>query len=107
VPREGRPRPRDPVPCPDDGDPEKEESKAMAYLEGRLRRHSGGGSGGEHAGHVLEVEVDMSAVGDAGELAEEEQVALTGEVVIVDYPERGKVIVFRATSAAAMDEEPG
>lgn len=79
----------------------------MAYLEGRLRRHSGGGgSEGEHAGHVLEVEVDMSAVGDAGELAEE-QVALTGEVVIVDYPERGKVIVFRATSAAAMDEEPG
>jgi hypothetical protein len=110
VPRErkpGRPRPRDPVPCPDDGDPEKEESKAMAYLEGRLRGHTGGGSEGEHAGHVLEVEVDMSAVGDAGELAEEEQVALTGEVVIVDYPERGKVIVFRATSAAAMDEEPG
>ena len=79
----------------------------MAYLEGRLRGHSGGGgSEGEHAGHVLEVEVDMSAVGDAGELAEE-QVALTGEVVIADYPERGKVIVFRATSAAAMDEEPG
>jgi len=45
-------------------------------------------------------------VGDAEELAEE-QVALTGEVVIADYPERGKVIVFRATSAAAMDEEPG
>ena len=77
----------------------------MAYLEGRLRMHTGG-SESEHAGHVLEVEVDMSAVGDAGELADE-QVAVTGEVVIVDYPERGKVIVFRATSAAAMDEEPG
>ncbi len=77
----------------------------MAYLEGRLRRYTGGAEDG-HAGHVLEVEVDMSAVEDAGELADE-QVALTGEVVIVDYPERGKVIVFRATSAAAMDEEPG
>jgi len=77
----------------------------MAYLEGRLRGHSGG-SEGEHAGHVLEVEVDMSAVGDVEELTDE-QVAVTGEVVIVDYPGRGKVIVFRATSAAAMDEEPG
>ena len=77
----------------------------MAYLEGRLRRHTGG-TGGEHAGHVLEIEADMSAVGDAGELADE-QVAVTGDVAIVDYPERGKVLVFRATSAAAMDEEPG
>ena len=77
----------------------------MAYLEGRLRGYSGGGEG-EHAGHVLEVELDMSAVEDAGELADE-QVAVTGDVMIVDYPERGKVIVFRATSAAAMDEEPG
>ena len=39
----------------------------MAYLEGRLRTHTGG-SEGEHAGHVLEVEVDMSAGEDAGEL---------------------------------------
>ena len=77
----------------------------MAYLEGKLRRHTSG-TGGEHAGHVLEVEVDVSAVGDAGELADE-QVAVTGDVVIVDYPERGKVLIFRATSAAAMDEEPG
>jgi hypothetical protein len=85
-------------------DPEKER-RAMAYLEGRLRGHTGGAEG-EHAGHVLEVEVDMSAVEDAGEMADE-QVAVTGDVVIVDYPERGKVMVFRATSAAAMDEEPG
>ena len=78
----------------------------MAYLEGKLRTHTGG-SEGEHAGHFLEVEVDMSAVEDAGELGDE-QVAVTGDVEIVDYPERGKVMVFRATSAAAMDEEePG
>ena len=78
----------------------------MAYLEGRLRVRTGDPEG-EHAGHVLEVEVDMSAVGDAAELAGE-QVAVTGDVEIVDYPERGKVMVFRATSAAAMDEEePG
>lgn len=77
----------------------------MAYLEGRLRVHTGGPES-EHAGHVLEVEVDMSAVEDAEDMAGE-QVAVTGEVEIVDYPERGKVIVFRATSAAAMDEEPG
>jgi hypothetical protein len=32
-------------------------------------------------------------------------VAVTGEVVIVDYPERGKVLIFRATSAAAIEEE--
>ena len=77
----------------------------MAYLEGKLRMHTGG-SESEHAGHVLEVEVDMSAVENAQELTDE-QVAVTGDVMIVDYPERGKVMVFRATSAAAMDEEPG
>ena len=77
----------------------------MAYLEGRLREHSGGAED-EHAGHVLEVEVDMSAVEDAAEMADE-QVAVTGDVMIVDYPERGKVMVFKATSVAAMDEEPG
>ncbi len=76
----------------------------MAYLEGRLRGH-GGGSGGEHTGYVLEIEVDVSALEDARELVDE-QVAVTGDVEIVDYPERGKVMVFRATSAAAMDEEP-
>lgn len=77
----------------------------MAYLEGRLREEDGDRPGGEHTGYVLEIEVDMSAVGDAGDLANE-QVAVTGDVEIVDYPERGKVMVFRATSAAAMDEEP-
>lgn len=74
----------------------------MAYLEGQLRTSTQ--TEGEHAGYVLEVEVDMSAVGIADEIVGE-QVAVTGEVEIVDYPERGKVLVFRATSAAAIEEE--
>lgn len=74
----------------------------MGYLEGQLRTSAE--SEGEHAGYVLEVEVDMSAVGNAGELVGE-QVAVTGAVEIVDYPERGKVLIFRATSAAAIEEE--
>ena len=74
----------------------------VAYLEGELRRRNG--AEGEHTGYLLEVEVDMSAVQNAGELVDE-QVAVTGEVEILDYPERGKVLVFRATSAAAIEEE--
>lgn len=74
----------------------------MAYLEGHLRDALG--AGGEHAGFVLEVEVDMSAI-DAPEEMIGEQVAVTGDVEIVDYPERGKVLIFRATSAAAMEED--
>jgi len=73
----------------------------MAYLEGRLRTNA---EEGEHTGFVLEVEADLSAVENTEELADE-QVAITGEVVIVDYPERGKVLIFRATSAAAIEEE--
>ena len=73
----------------------------MAYLEGRLRRNA---EEGEHTGFVLEVEADLSAVENTEELADE-QVAVTGEVVIVNYPERGKVLIFRATSAAAIEEE--
>jgi hypothetical protein len=46
----------------------------------------------------------MSAVQNAQEIVGE-HVAVTGEVVIVDYPERGKVLIFRATSAAAIEEE--
>jgi hypothetical protein len=74
----------------------------MTYLEGQLRTSTQ--SEGEHAGYVLEVEVDMSAVGITDDIVGE-QVAITGEVEIVDYPERGKVLVFRATSAAAIEEE--
>jgi hypothetical protein len=76
----------------------------MAYLEGQLRGNVADGSGSEHTGYVLEVEVDMSAVHNSQELVDE-HVAVTGEVVIVDYPERGKVLIFRATSAAAIEEE--
>ena len=75
----------------------------MAYLEAYLRRETDGPEG-EHTGFVLEVEVDLSAVRNPEELVDE-QVAVTGEVVIVDYPERGKVLLFRATSAAAIEEE--
>lgn len=77
----------------------------MSYLEGKLRRHVSDGSEGEHTGYVLELEVDMSAVAGAEDLADE-GVAITGEVEIVDYPERGKVLLFKATSAAGMDEAP-
>ena len=76
----------------------------MAYLEGQLRENVADESEGEHTGYVLEIEVDMSAVQNAQEILGE-QVAVTGEVEIVDYPERGKVLIFRATSAAAIEEE--
>ena len=75
----------------------------MAYLEGQLRGDVVG-TEGEHTGYVLEVEIDMATVSNAQEI-EGEQVAVTGEVEIVDYPERGKVLIFRATSAAAIEEE--
>lgn len=77
----------------------------MSYLEGKLRRHEPAESEGEHTGYVLEIEVDMSGVRDAEGLTDE-GVAITGNVEIVDYPERGKVLLFRATSAAGMDESP-
>jgi hypothetical protein len=32
-------------------------------------------------------------------------VAITGDIEFVDYPEQGKILVFRATSAAAVEEE--
>jgi hypothetical protein len=75
----------------------------VAYLEGRLRQNVSGVEG-EHTGYVLEVEVDMSAVQNAEELLDG-QVAITGNLEFVDYPERGKEIVFRATSAATIEEE--
>jgi hypothetical protein len=75
----------------------------MAYLEGRLRGNIAGLEG-EHTSYVLEVEVDMSAVQNAQELAGEE-VAVTGDVEFADYPARGKVLVFKATSAAEIEDE--
>ena len=73
----------------------------MAYLEGQLREVT---EAGEHTGYVLVIEVDVSAIQDAEELANE-QVALTGDIEFVNFPERGKILVFRATSAATIDEE--
>lgn len=75
----------------------------MGYLEGKLRRDTARAEG-EHSGYSLELEIEMSAVGNAQELVDE-QVAVTGDLELVDYPERGKVLVFRATSAATMDED--
>lgn len=74
----------------------------MGYLEGTLRREATRAAG-EHSGYSLELEIEMSAIGNAEELVGE-QVAVTGGLEIVDYPERGKVLVFRATSVAAMEE---
>jgi hypothetical protein len=76
----------------------------MPYLEGRLQRGDTAGSEAEHTGYVLEIEVDMSVIPNAEELVNE-QVAVTGEVEFVDYPERGKVLIFRTTSAAEIDED--
>ncbi len=75
----------------------------MAYFEGQLRRASTG-AGDEHTGYILETEIDMSAIQDAEDLVGD-QVAITGDVEIVDFPERGKILVFRATSVAVLEEE--
>lgn len=75
----------------------------MVYLEGQLRGNTDGPEG-EHVGYVLEVEVDMSAVRNTEELVNGD-IAVTGDVEFVDHPERGKILVFRATSAAAVEEE--
>lgn len=75
----------------------------MAYLEGRLRRETNSADS-EHTGYILEVEVEMSSVLDTENLVGE-QVALPGEVELIDFPERGKVLVFKANSAAAIEEE--
>lgn len=75
----------------------------MAYLEGWLRR-AGGEVGEEHTGYVLEIEADMSAVEDVEELVGA-QLAVTGDVEIVDYPERGKIMLFRVTSSAVLEED--
>lgn len=73
----------------------------MAYLEGNLQRYSGNG---EHTGYVLQIEVEISGVENVEELIGE-HIAITGEVEIIDYPERGKELVFRATSAAGIEED--
>ena len=74
----------------------------MAYFEGQLKRASTE-AGEEHTGYVLETEIDMSAVHDADELVGD-QIAVTGDVEI-DFPERGKILVFKATSVAILEED--
>jgi hypothetical protein len=80
-----------------------ERRSVLAYLEGRLRENTSE-SEGEHTGYVLEIEVDMFAIQNAEELVNE-QVAITGEVEFADYPERGKELVFKVTSAAEVEGE--
>ena len=75
----------------------------MAYFEGLLRRATTE-AGEEHTGYVLETEIDMSAIQDAEALAGD-QIAVTGDVEIVDFPERGKILVFKATSVAVLEED--
>ena len=75
----------------------------MAYFEGQLKRATAE-AGEEHTGYILETEIDMSAIQDAEELLGD-QIALTGDVEIVDFPKRGKILVFRATSVAVLEEE--
>ena len=75
----------------------------MAYFEGQLKLATTE-AGEEHTGYVLETEIDMSAIEDAGELVGD-QIAVTGDVEIVDFPERGKLLVFRVTSVAVLEEE--
>jgi hypothetical protein len=75
----------------------------MAYFEGQLKRPDTG-AGEKHTGYVLETEIDMSAIRDANELVGD-QIAVTGDVEIVDFPERGKILVFKATSVAVLEED--
>lgn len=46
----------------------------------------------------------MSAVKDPYELVGD-KIAVTGDVEIVDFPERGKILVFKATSVAVLEED--
>jgi hypothetical protein len=46
----------------------------------------------------------MSAIEDADQLLGD-QIAVTGDVEIVDFAERGKILVFRATSVAVLEED--
>jgi hypothetical protein len=46
----------------------------------------------------------MSAIQDVEELLGD-QIAVTGDVEIVDFPERGKILVFKATSVAVLEED--
>lgn len=75
----------------------------MAYFEGQLRRKTTD-TEEEHTGYVLETEIDLSAIEDADDLVGD-QIAVTGDVEIVDFPERGKILIFKATSVAVLEED--
>ena len=75
----------------------------MAYLEGQLRENASDFGDDEHTGYILEIEVDISTLKNVEELVNEE-VAITGEVEFIDYPEKGKILVFKATSVATLEE---
>ncbi len=75
----------------------------MAYFEGWLRRADNEPEG-EHTGYLLEIEADMSVVEDVEDLVGD-QLAVTGDVEIVDYPERGKIMIFKVTSSAVLEED--
>ena len=75
----------------------------MAYFEGQLRRKTND-TEEEHTGYVLETEIDLSAIDDADDLVGD-QIAVTGDVEIVDFPERGKILIFKATSVAVLEED--
>lgn len=75
----------------------------MAYFEGQLRRKAND-TEEEHTGYVLETEIDLSAIEDADDLVGD-QIAVTGDVEIVDFPERGKILIFKATSVAVLEED--
>ena len=75
----------------------------MAYLEGWLRRAENEPEG-EHTGYTLEIEADLSEIESVEELVGD-QLAVTGDVEIVDYPERGKIMVFKVTSSAVLEED--
>jgi hypothetical protein len=74
----------------------------VGYLEGYLHRQSDVKEG-EHTGYILHVEVELSSLEAVEELLNE-RVAVTGALELIDYPERGKELVFKVTSAAAIDE---
>ncbi len=77
----------------------------MAYLEAWLRRADNKAED-EHTGYLLEIEADLSAVEDVEELVGD-QLAVTGDVEIVDYPGRGKIMVFKVTSSAVLEDDEG
>jgi hypothetical protein len=53
---------------------------------------------------ILELKIDISGARNAQEFLDE-QVTVIGEVEIMDYLERRKVLIFGVTSAATLEED--